>query len=197
MINNDKLEKNRLLFYSGIAGILAPLISSITIYVAINKAHLWFHWRHNWLSDLGVHAESETYFNSGLIVSGALMILFSLGIYHFLKGNIVFKIGNATLFIGSISLMMIGVFTEDYDPTHYIVSVSFFSFMILTALVLGVGFILKRDWLGILLVASSFLAGLMWAIPWNTTAGAIPEATSVAFLSLPIMVLGYKMIRSA
>ena len=129
------------------------------------------------------------------------MILFSIGIYYHLGGGSLFKIGNATLFIGSISLMMIGVFPEDHVPAHQIATIMFYSLLTFSTMVMGIGFILKRDWLGILLVSSSILSILMWVILWPgyryVWAGAIPEATSVAFLSLPIIVLGYRMIESS
>lgn len=202
MTNEYSSIREKFLCYSGIAGILPPFISAILIYVALSKAHFWFHWRYNWLSDLGVHTGSETYFNTGLIVSGLLMIFFSIGIFLYLDGNAISRIGKATLLVGSISLMMIGVFPEDIVPNHQIATIMFYSLLTLTCMVLGIGHILKRDRLGILMVSSSILSILMWAIFWPGAygyawAGAIPEATSVAFLSLPIIVLGYRMIESS
>jgi len=202
MPNENNIKRKNLQFYAGIAGILAPIISSIMIYLALKKAQWWFHWRYNWLSDLGVHAESEIYFNSSLIVSGLLMILFSIGVYQYLSENNIYKIGKATLFIGSISLMMIGIFPEDVYPAHVIATIMFFSLVTFSIMTLGVGHVIERDILGIIMVSSSFLSILMWAIFWPgeyhyAWAGAIPEATSVAFLSLSIIALGYKMIKSA
>lgn len=202
MLDEINTDKNKILFFSGMAGLLAPLLSFIMIYLALNKSYSWFHWRYNWLSDLGVHARSDTYFNSGLILSGALMILFSIGIHYYLKEKTIFTLGKAALLIGSISLVMIGIFPEDIVPAHQIATILFFSFLTFSVMILGIGHILKRDMIGIVLVASSVMSILMWAIFWPGAhryvwAGAIPEATSVFFLSLSIIWLSYRMMAAS
>jgi len=191
------MNKEKLFFYSGLSALLVPIISTISIAYAISKADRWFAWQHNWLSDLGVHSGSAAPFNTGLIISGILTIMIAIGLLYYLENTKPFMVGKATFLIAAISLMLIGVFTEDYDPHHYIVSVSFFSLSLISILIFGIGHIIKHDNFGIIFCALGIGGGLMWAIPWPGTAGAIPEATSIAFIIPFSIIMGIKMIKES
>jgi len=189
--------KDRLLLYSGISALLVPIISTIFISIAISRAERWFAWQHNWLSDLGVHNGSAMPFNLGLIISGALTILIAVGLFHYFEDNLIFNIGKTTFLIAAISLMLIGIFTEDYSPHHYIVSVMFFSLSLISIIIFGIGHLIENKMIGLWFCLLGVSGGMMWAIPWPGTAGAIPEATSIVFIVAFSITIGVKMITAS
>jgi hypothetical membrane protein len=81
-------NKNKFLLLCGIFSIIIAY-SSIIFSIIISN---WFSWINNALSDLGAKEPSAIIFNSGLILSGFFLILFSLSLYNFFKG-LLSKIG--------------------------------------------------------------------------------------------------------
>ncbi|MEM2555166.1 MAG: DUF998 domain-containing protein, partial [Nitrososphaerota archaeon] len=67
-------NKNKLLLICGIISIIIAY-SSIIFSIIISD---WFSWKNNALSDLGAREPSAIIFNTGLILSGFFLILFSL-----------------------------------------------------------------------------------------------------------------------
>ena len=118
---------------------MAPAIFLVLYSVAMySDANYTF--GRNYLSDLGVGPGAWA-FNSGLIVAGVLLVLFSLlGLRKLLGSLAISKIASALLAIDGILLACIGIFTEDYDPEHYILSVSFFLTFLLTVGLMSVAF---------------------------------------------------------
>jgi hypothetical membrane protein len=87
----------------------------------------------NYLSDLGVGPGAWA-FNSGLVLAGILLVVFSvMGVRPLLGGLLISKVASTFLAVDGLLLMCIGIFTEDYDPEHYIFSISFFLTFLLTA----------------------------------------------------------------
>ncbi|MCJ2541024.1 MAG: DUF998 domain-containing protein [Candidatus Thermoplasmatota archaeon] len=80
----------------------------------------------NYLSDLGVGSMAWA-FNSAVIIAGALMIPFALlAVRPALCGGIVAELAVVLTVIAAMFLILVGVFTEDYEGTHYTVSMGFF-----------------------------------------------------------------------
>ncbi|HOP09418.1 MAG TPA: DUF998 domain-containing protein [Candidatus Methanofastidiosa archaeon] len=192
----DPKTKYRLMLLSGASAISVPVISTAAISIAISKAE-WFTWQDNWLSDLGVHSGSAAFFNSGLIISGILTVLVAIGMVLYLDDKPIFRMGKATFLVAGVSLMLIGVFTEDYSPYHYIVSVMFFVLSMISMLIVGIGYLIERKNVGAIFCILGIGGGTMWAIPWPGSAGAIPEATSIAFIIPFSVIMGIKMIGHA
>jgi hypothetical membrane protein len=113
------------------AGIAAPLLAFTCILTAI-ASYPAFSWTNNALSDLGViPGITSLLFNFGLIVSGSFSFTFSvLGLYVFLRASWAGKIGSAVFAAANLALMSIGIFNENFSPTHYLVSVAFFTLAI-------------------------------------------------------------------
>ena len=72
-------------------------------------------------------------FNSALVITGFLLGMFSImGVRPLLGSPMISKVAIAFLAIDGILLACIGIFTEDFDPEHYIFSVAFFLTFLLT-----------------------------------------------------------------
>lgn len=73
-------SKSRLLLgLGGVSGVITPILVLSLILVAISY-YSDFNWETNALSDLGVEGISAVIFNSSLILSGFLMVLFAAGL---------------------------------------------------------------------------------------------------------------------
>ncbi len=157
----------------------------------------WFDWNDNAISDFGVHSMAPL-FNTSLIVCGILCAIFALGAILRLK-NTVGKIGLAIFFLACVSLVGIGIFTEDYSPQHFYFSVAFFVLLLIATLVLGPLFLLKRKtwWLGASALSVTVIGMFGWAyhiaVGWGTNV-AIPEAMTFVPGGIWFMMLGIWML---
>jgi hypothetical membrane protein len=110
------------------AGLATPVVAFTCISISIAS---WpeFNWIDNALSDLGVATGfTAPVFNFGLTAAGVLAFCFAtLGIYSFLSTRLAGKVGATVFAAATIALTCIGIFNENFSPTHYIVSVAFFS----------------------------------------------------------------------
>lgn len=193
----------------GYIGILSFLIAWTSIGSAIMISNC-FNWSENALSDLGdwitackgieecidsCNRLSEPIFNYGLIVSGIMFSLVSLGLIG--KG----RIYPYVLFTTAICLSLIGIFPERYKPHHYIFSVAFFllflASMITYTIVESTG---KNRLLSIMFIIIGILGVLTYIfIKWNIIYGlgiSVPET----MLALPgslwaIMIIYMKYLK--
>ena len=184
---------------SGVCGFLTPVIALVCILAAISY-YPEFNWIENALSDLGVIAgPAASFFNYGLIISGLLCFVFSIGVFQYFERIQIGRLGSILLFFASFSLVLIGLFPEDVKPIHYIVSLSFFALLPASMFLSALFFWLQKKKLMALFTSFSATAA---ATPWilhffiKYVAGvAIPEALSAIFGSFWIMVLSFKMFR--
>jgi len=162
----------------GWLAVIGPIyaLGSIAISIMLSP---WFGWRTNAISDLGVHAVAPI-FNISLIACGIMCAVFSVGSLLRFKSWVV-KSGMAVMFLACISLVGIGVFTEDYSPYHFYFSVAFFVLLLLAALFLSPYFLLrpKTRFLGIAGIGVVLIGLFGWT--YHATIGwgpgiAIPEA---------------------
>jgi hypothetical membrane protein len=79
-------------------------------------------------------------FNSGLVISGLLFLVFAIGLFWVVGKSWLGKTGAIVLCLACISLVSIGIFNENFKPTHYLVSVAFFTLMPISMLVLVTSF---------------------------------------------------------
>jgi hypothetical membrane protein len=153
------------------------------------------------LSDLGViQGITALVFNFGLIASGLLAINFAiLGLYVYFGRNKVGKIGSALFAAGSLALIAIGVFNENYSPTHYIVSVAFFTLISIALFIITYSFLLTNHGK---IAAFTVLTGFAAAVPWilqfvfNYVPNvAVPEFVSGLVISTWTITLAFKMLK--
>jgi hypothetical membrane protein len=182
------------------SGILSPIIGFACIITAITT-YPSFSWTNNALSDLGViPGITASVFNFGLIASGLLAFNFAIfGLYVYFGRNNVRKIGSSIFAAGSLALIAIGVFNENYSPTHYLVSVTFFTLLPIALFIITFSFLLTHQ---TKLAAFTFLTGVTAALPWILQFAfdyvpnvAIPEFISGLVITAWTVTLANKMLK--
>ena len=181
-------------------GILSPIIGFTCILAAI-ASYPSFSWANNALSDLGVVSGiTGTLFNIGIFISGFLAYTFAiLGLYSYLGKSWLGKLGSAVFAVATLALMAIGVFNENYSPTHYYVSVAFFVLAPISLFILTCAFWLNRQrGMAEFTVAVGIAAALPWLLlfAFNYVPNvAIPEFVSGLAVSAWTIVLCKKMLK--
>jgi hypothetical membrane protein len=194
-------DRTRVLERTGASsGILSPIIGFVCIIIAI-ATYPSFSWTNNALSDLGViPGITASVFNFGLIASGLLAFNFAIfGLYAYFGKNNAGKIGSALFSAGSLALIAIGVFNENYSPTHYLVSVTFFTLLPIALFIITFSFLLTHQ---TKLAAFTFLTGVTAALPWILQFAfdyvpnvAIPEFVSGLVITAWTVTLSNKMLK--
>jgi hypothetical membrane protein len=183
------------------AGIVAPIVAFTCILSAI-ASYPQFSWTNNALSDLGVvPGVTSGLFNFGLLFAGLIAFVFaSLGLFIYLGNSGVGKIGSVVFAAAALALIAIAVFNEHYSPTHYLVSVAFFTLAPIALIILTVGFILcKKHSMAVFTFAVGVLAALPWILQFafNYVPNvAIPETLSALLISAWAIILSVRMLRS-
>jgi hypothetical membrane protein len=181
------------------SGIVAPIVAFVCILTAI-VSYPSFNWTNNALSDLGVvPGITASLFNFGLLASGILAFNFAIfGLFNYLVQSWVGKIGSAVFAAATLALIAISVFNENFSPTHYLVSVAFFTLAPIALFILTFGFLLchQRS-----MAVFTVLVGVAAALPWllfftfhYVPNVAIPEFLSGLAVSAWAIVLGKKML---
>jgi hypothetical membrane protein len=186
--------QGRLIRLSGLCGIAAPIFGSSSIFIAIYYSP-WFRWTENALSDLGVEGFSAAVFNSGLVFSGFLLLVFSMSLTHLLPSGLLSRIGQGLFSLASVDLCLIGVFSENFGVLHFYVSVLFFTLLPLSLILMGVSLIKSPMYktLGFIALLSSVLAIGIWLPTWGGV--AIPEFISALIGSMWCVVAGFFLIK--
>jgi hypothetical membrane protein len=183
------------------SGIVAPILAFACILIAI-VSYPQFSWANNALSDLGIiKGITGPIFDFGLFASGLLAFNFAaFGLYIYFGKSVVGKTGAVVFATASISLMAIGVFNENFSPTHYAVSVAFFTLTPIAMLIVAGAFWLKH---GRKMAAFTIAAGVAAALPWVLLFAfnyvpnvAIPEFASGLVASVWAIAVGWKMLKT-
>ncbi|UCF11814.1 MAG: DUF998 domain-containing protein [Thermoplasmatales archaeon] len=190
MVKKSYLEKNRITRITGICGILIPIVVLLCIGLAISHSP-WFRFTEHAFSDLGIDSVSAIYFNSGVILGGSLVLVFSLGLIKILQK----KTGAYILSLSSIALIGIGIFPETSYTLHFIASASFFVLLAISFLIIGQTIIRDQSEreMGILATLFALIAvgSTIFLIPWEGI--AIPETLSCLPAFIWCMMYGIKM----
>ncbi len=182
-------------------GIAAPVIAFACILSAI-LSYSPFSWTTNALSDLGVvEGVTMVVFNSGLVAAGVLGFIFAvLGLYGYFKKSVAGRVGSVFFAGACAALVCIGVFNEHFSPTHYIVSVLFFSLAPIALFTLTIAFYRGRNRN---LAAFSVLIGIAAAIPWilqftlyYVPNVAIPEIISAILVGAWAVTVSVKILQT-
>jgi len=193
-----KNNRSRLLRLSGMAGIVTPMVAFACISLAISS-YPSFSWTENALSDLGIQSGlTAPVFNYGLIVGGLSALVFAVGLFRYLGGRSLGKIGTGLFILATIALVSIGLFPESMEPMHYYASVAFFFLVPVAMLAIVAAYFqlnkLKLAWF-------TLFVALIAATPWILQFGvkyvpnvAIPETISAVSASAWSIVVGQDMI---
>ena len=127
-----------------------------------------FSWTDSALSDLGVMPNpTAILFNSGLIISGILAMVFASGLFSILKGKSTGRAGTLLFLLDCLALTAIGVFPENTRPMHFYASVAFFALFPLSMLLITAYFVLaSRNRMAVFTFLVSVFAAAVWII-WN------------------------------
>jgi hypothetical membrane protein len=196
-------EEKRVIYQrmGAVAGMVSPIVAFISILIAI-ASYPAFSWTNNALSDLGiVSGITETTFNFGLYTSGLFGFGFAVfGLFTYFGKSLVGKIGAGFFAAATLALMAIGFFNESFSPTHYVVSVAFFTLAPISLFILTCAFYLNRDRrLAAFTVAIGIAAALPWILQFTikyVPNVAIPEAVSALAVSVWVIVLAQKMLKA-
>jgi len=186
---------------AGTCGFLAPIIAFALIFSAI-ASYPEFSWVDNALSDLGIiEGTTALLFNSGLLISGTLCIIFATGLFTFLKKQATGKIGAFIFALASVALFAIGVFPENVRPVHYLVSVMFFMLLPIAMLIItGVFWLMHQVRMAVFTLLVAAAAAAPWLLYFTAPYAAnvaIPETVSAFAGSVWAVVLSGKMLRQA
>jgi hypothetical membrane protein len=118
---STKVQK--LIRIAGISGIIASTLPLIMIF-ASTMLEKSFSWNKNALSDIGV-SQTAWLFNIALIIGGLLNLLFAFGLRNYLGKKRLVKVGVSLLIVSSISLALVGVFTENCNIIHALVALGY------------------------------------------------------------------------
>jgi len=190
MVKKFNLSQPEITKIAGFCGILIPIVIFTFIGLAISQSP-WFRWTDHALSDLGVEGISAFLFNNGIILSGILAFVFSLGLIKELSN----KAGAYLFSLSSLALIGIGIWPENIDTLHSITSAAFFVLIALFLIVTG--FTIKQDQfersMGSLAIIFAVLAigSTAFLIFWKGI--AIPESFSCFPAFVWCMIFGIKM----
>ena len=183
-----------------LSGIVSPIIAFTCILTAVTSSES-FSWTNNALSDLGVaKGVTAPLFNFGLVVSGVLAFAFVvLSLLPYFHDNLVGKVGASFFAVSSLDLILIGIFNENFRPTHYVVSVVFFVAIPISLLILTAAFAIKHQIkMASLSIVVAVLAAMSWILNFSfgyVSGVAIPETISGAAAAIWIITLSYKVLK--
>jgi hypothetical membrane protein len=180
------------------AGIAAPILAFTCILLAI-ASYPQFSWTNNALSDLGVVADvTSALFNFGLVAAGVLGFIFAaLGLFSYLGKSWAGRFGSAFFAGACVALICIGIFNEHFSPTHFLVSVAFFSLAPIALFILTYALYHNHHkGLAMFTVAIGVIAALPWILEFTlhyVSGIAIPETISGLAVSVWVIALATKM----
>ena len=163
----------------GLVG-LTVFVMMYSVAMASDSSYTFFE---NYLSDLGVGPGAWA-FNSGVIIAGALLALFAIfGLGRVMGEGCVAKSAKLLLVLCGVFLIGVGVFNENYDPYHYIFSVSYFLTFLIALIVISVS-LFQTKALGRFGVAVSASASVLGAslLPM----GGSPQSETIAVLAMVV-----------
>jgi hypothetical membrane protein len=188
-------SKQTFLRVAGLCGVIGPLVALSCIALAVERSP-WFSWTGNALSDLGARENSSALFNSGLIVGGALIVVFALGLRESLKGRAIGNAGALAFLLTAAALCSVGIFPETAGDIHSYVSVAFFVLLVISLWLVGVALVqLGERGLGLVIIIAGDVAAAVWAFPWP--AEAIPELIAALAASACSITLGVRLFKRA
>lgn len=179
---------------AGVCGITSQLVGLTALLVAISGSP-WFSWTESHISVLGVEGSAATLFNTGLILTGLLSLIFAIGLRKSLPSNRLGQSGMVSLILGSMAISIMGVFPRTIDLPHDSASIAFFVFVTLALLLVGVAAItVSQMRRGLLSLMASVLMITLLLAPWPWSGSAIPQLLSCLPWSLWTMVFGVGLL---
>ncbi|MGD6932766.1 MAG: DUF998 domain-containing protein [Candidatus Bathyarchaeia archaeon] len=183
-------------------GFAVPIVAFGCIATAI-ASYAEFSWTNNALSDLGVvPGITGPVFNVGLFTAGLLGVIFSVaGLFNYFKNAPVGKAGALAFALATVWLMAIGIFNENFRPTHFIVSVLFFATLPIALWIITAALYRRHEVkLAVFTLVTSFIAAAPWILYYTihyVPNVAIPETISGLTGSVWVIFVSYKILKTA
>jgi hypothetical membrane protein len=190
-------DRRALRLISGLSGIIGVILPTLMVFLALQQSP-WFQWNVNPLSDIGVH-NAAPLFNGSLILGGSLFLIFALTLHSVLTKGRWSNAATICLSLGSISLILIGVFTLNDPILHVIFANGFFILPPIGFLLFGYG---TQDTLfrrfSLLAGAAALLAIYLSPILLTSInlGFAIPELLETIIMELWVLVLSIQLLRN-
>jgi len=152
-------------------GLLAPMIAIFFIAVSIILSP-WFSWGNNALSDLGYSVNSEVapLFNFGLLLTGFLIIIYSIASFRNHA-----KYTSYILVIVGLTLQIVATFDEAYRGPHFLVSVLFFASLGFASITYTIE---KRSVMGFVALVIGSVSWIFYGMKIYNAGIAVPEIIS-------------------
>jgi hypothetical membrane protein len=122
-------------------GTLNPVIGVIMVLLSIYLTPEWS--LGDSLFDLGLSGFGSVLFNSGLLMSGSLAMIYSAGLFEYTKDDIVGQVGSISFLIYSLSISILGISIIDLGFYREYVILLLFIMIPLSTLLLSY-FLYKR-----------------------------------------------------
>jgi len=184
---------------SRLLGVLGATISYPFILVSIVLSP-WFSIYDNALSDLGntsLNGSVGWVFNAGLMLSGFLIACFALTKF---VNRIAVRIVSwaLPLAVAGVDLALIGIFPENRGEIHGVVSVIFFTLMILGMLIYSFASRhLASHIIGSIALAFAVTSIVIWFAPWPWKGVAIQETLTSMMGSLWLILVAMNRQRAS
>ena len=172
---------------------MAPLFAATMIYLSIGSTPGWS-LTEDTLSHLGAVGFGSVLFNNGLVMSGALMLVFGAGLYEFSAGDTVGRIGTALYLLSSGLIIGLSLATIKYQPVHNLAATALFIALPLSAAVTSVySWRIGLKPYAVAGFAAAAVSAGVWAAAGSVT--AFYEVMALAPIGVWQMALGYWMSR--
>lgn len=166
-------------------GVASALLPYLFILISIAESP-WFNIYNNALSDLGNYRNAPIayVYNSGLVVGGVLIILFSCLVCYYNRKRS-FYTWAALLGAAGVFLALIGVFPENAGPIHGELSLGFFALIAISLLVYSyLSWPVGSPGTGALALILGIASVIVWMAHWPWTGVAIQESVTSAFAAI-------------
>ncbi len=189
----------KLMRVGGLCG-LVGVVLTLALVLAATAYSPWFRWDTNALSELGV-GEVSFLFNTAIIIGGALNFIFALGVREYLFGGRLILIGTTLIMFGSVSMLLVGIFTVAYPTAHAIVALGYFVLPPIGFILIGLG--TRRPKIrmpslvtGMAALMAILVLPIMFLVTPFKVGFAVPEMMEALIIAAWIVFMGVKLLRA-
>jgi hypothetical membrane protein len=181
----------RIVRLMGWFGVLAPILATVMIYLSVGSTPGWSLTEET-LSQLGSGGFGAVLFNNGLVMSGALMLVFGAGLYEFSAGDTVGRIGTGLYLLSSGLMIGLSLATIEFQPIHdYAATALFVALPLSAAVTSAYSWRIGLKPYALVGFAAAAVSVGVWAAAGRVT--ALYEVAALAPIALWQMALGYWM----
>lgn len=129
-------DRGSLIMYCALIGFIGAVVFSLMWTLAVLVDGSWVFGEET-LSELGGDRPGRIYFNSGVIITGIMGLIFAIGLYVLMDGKFLGRIGAVVAMMGAIALIGVGIFPITTGAYHTFFSYAFFGIILVSLLLLA------------------------------------------------------------